>query len=142
MMQPEQHQRVVGQTKDAGFQIGARRTFAVAPQHAWDALMSNKGVQLWLGDTADLRWKHGARYQTSDGATGEVRVVSPGSHVRLTWQPPDWPRASTIQVRVIPDRDKTTISFHQEHLPDAQTREQMRQHWQSALAAIEPLLDE
>ena len=140
-MMKSSDRRAIGQTKAAGFQIGARKTFATLPHYAWDVLMSNEGVRLWLVEVTELRWEKGARYQTSDGAAGKVRVISPGSHVRLTWQPRDWPDASTIQVRVIGSGEKTVISFHQERLPDAQTREQMRQRWQNVLADLEPLLN-
>lgn len=135
-------QRVVGQTKDAGFQIGARRTFSVPPQQAWDLLTSTEGTALWLGETPGLRWEKGEKYQTRAGARGEIRVVNPGGHLRLTWQPEGWEKASTLQVRVIPNGEKTTISFHQEHLKNAVVREQMRARWKSALDELGKLFQE
>lgn len=134
------NRRVVGQTKDVGFIVGARRTFAVAPDDAWAALLSEAGIRLWLGDAADLRLEPGAPYHTGEGATGEVRVARAGSHLRLTWQPGGWPRASTIQVRVLASRDKTTIVFHQEHLPGPAEREQMLRRWHAVLDALAALL--
>jgi len=35
----------------------------------------------------------------------------------MTWHPEKWEKASTVQIRVIPSKEKTVISFHQENLP-------------------------
>lgn len=133
--------RVVGQTKSVGFEIGARKTFAVSPAQAWEAITSRAGRELWLGEAPDFRLEPGATYQTRDGAQGEVRVVNPGHHFRLTWQPTGWARASLIQVRVIPSGPKTIISFHQEHLRGPKEREQMRQRWQTALDQLQQAIN-
>ena len=73
----------------------------------------------------------------ADGATGEVRVFSPGSHLRVTWHPPGWPRASTIQLRVIPKGNRTVVAFHQEHLPSAEARTERRAHYKTSLDKLE-----
>lgn len=134
--------RVVGQTQDAGFEIGARKTFSVSPGQAWDLIMSEAGLKLWLGDVgAEFRLAKGQPYQTRDGVEGEVRVVNSGEHLRLTWRPKDWHKASTIQVRLIPSGGKTVISFHQEQLLGQKQREQMHKRWQKALEDIQSLLN-
>jgi hypothetical protein len=69
-----------------------------------------------------------------------VRVYSHNSHLRITWQPQGWQRASTIQVRVIPKEDRTVIAFHQEHLPGAKEREERRAHYTSALDELERII--
>ena len=135
------NERVVGQTKDVGFQIGVRKTFDIPIQQAWGLITSVEGINLWLGESADFHLEPGEAYQINDGATGEVRVVKPGSHFRLTWQPQGWQRPSLIQVRVIPSGRKTMISFHQEHLPGQPEREQRRQHWQKVLETLQKQLD-
>ena len=134
-------QRVVGQTKSVGFEIGVRRTFAVSPQQAWDVITSEEGIKLWLGDVSGLQLEKGQRYRTEEGAEGEIRVANPGSHIRLTWRPQGWDKASTVQVRVIPSGVKTVISFHQENLASGKEREQMRQRWQAVLEEMRSLFD-
>lgn len=131
--------RAVGQTADAGFQIGVRRTLPLAHDEAWRLVTSPDGVRAWLGDVPALALEKGARFAAPDGASGEVRVVHPGSHLRLSWQPPGWPRPSVIQVRAIPAGERTTLSFHQEHLPGAAEREARRLHFQSALDTLQRL---
>src|SRR5689334_24414803 len=112
----------VGKTKDVGYEIGVRRTFDISVDHAWAVITSPDGLATWLGSGAPTLDK-GIEYQTSDGASGKVTVFKPGSHLRMSWQPGDWPRASTLQIRVLPSGAsgaKTAISFHQEHLPGPQ----------------------
>ncbi len=126
-----------GLTKDTGYQFGLRKTFDIKIGQAWHFLTSQEGIHLWLGDVPDFRLEKGFAYRTPDGATGEVRVVNVEVNFRLTWQPGNWPKASTIQIRVIPIGNRTTISFHQENLPDAEAREQMRLRWGNVMAVLE-----
>lgn len=132
--------REPGRTRDAGFQIGVRRTLPIDAAAAWDLVTSPRGVRAWLGTGRGLQWKPGATYLLADGAMGQVRAVEPGSHVRLTWEPEGWSRPSTIQVRVIPKHDRATVAFHQEHLPSARERESRRAHFRAALDALEEMI--
>lgn len=129
-------ERPVGLTKDVGYQIGVRRTLPLTPEEAWRRVTSARGLRAWLGDAPVMPLEKGTSYELADGATGEIRVFAPGSHLRLTWQPGEWPRPSTIQVRVIDKGDRATIAFHQEHLPDAAAREARREHFKAALDAL------
>lgn len=137
----KQAAKVVGQTKDVGFQIGVRRTFDVTLQQAWSALTSEQGLRLWLGDVPEFRLEPGTSYLTREGIRGEIRVVKPGGHVRMAWQPGDWPNESTLQVRVIPGSTsgRTAVSFHQEKLRDARQRRQMHRHWLQVLDQLDAL---
>ncbi|HEX2080583.1 MAG TPA: SRPBCC domain-containing protein [Longimicrobium sp.] len=130
--------RVLGETADTGFQVGVRRTVPLAPEDAWRLLTSAEGVRTWLGGEPGLRWEKGERYTLQDGAAGEVRVFKPGSHLRMTWQPRGWPRASTIQVRVMPaSGGRSVLSFHQEHLPGPAEREERRAFFEAAADALQ-----
>jgi uncharacterized protein YndB with AHSA1/START domain len=79
--------------------------------------------------------------ELSDSSQGEVRVFEPNSHLRITWQPQGWQRASLIQVRVMPAKTGTTISFHQEHLPGSAEREQRRTHFEAVLDKLDAMID-
>lgn len=130
----------IGQTKSAGFEIGVRRTFDVPVMRAWEIITSEQGIKLWLGDISGMKWEKGETYKTKDGTEGEIRVINPGSHLRITWWPKDWEKASTIQIRVIPNGEKTTISFHQENLKGSPEREDMQQRWESVLGELAEFL--
>ncbi len=134
------NKKAIGQTKGAGFEIGVRRTFDVPVVRAWEVITSDRGMKLWLGDVSGLKWEKGETYKTKDGTEGEIRIINQGSHLRITWWPSDWEKASTIQIRVIPNGEKTTISFHQENLKGAGEREEMRLRWENVLDKLNEFL--
>lgn len=131
--------REVGRTRDAGFEVGVRRTLPIDPETAWRLVTSHEGMGAWLGDGARVELAPGREYALADGSEGMVRVVERGSHLRVTWLPGGWPRPSTIQLRVIPAASGTTIALHQEHLPNAVARQERRAHFAAALDALEQL---
>jgi uncharacterized protein YndB with AHSA1/START domain len=132
--------RDVGQTADAGFQIGVRRTVPLSLDEAWDLITSRP--DLWLSEGASIAFEKGERYAVpardgEPGATGEVRVVKPGDRLRMTWQPEGWPAPATLQVTLLESASgKTAITFHREKLPEADAREAMRARWRGALERI------
>ncbi|MFT4231400.1 MAG: hypothetical protein QM606_01295 [Leucobacter sp.] len=123
-----------GWTKDAGWQMGVRRTLPIPPEFAWEFLMGD-GLSLWLGHTA-LGRGAGEAYVTDEGVRGELRSRSEGRRVRLTWQPAGWSHDATLQLTVLPAASGTTIAFHQERLANAAEREQMLAHWTTVLDNI------
>jgi uncharacterized protein YndB with AHSA1/START domain len=136
----------VGLTRDAGWEIGVRRTVEATVDQAWDLLNSAEGLALWLGRGAELGRDKGTPYRTEDGTHGELRSWRDGDRVRLTWQPQGAERPSTVQVTVSGARSgRTTIGFHHERLVDADERERMRAHWSAVLdrlaATLEPASD-
>lgn len=128
----------VGLTKNVGFQAGARRTFAIMHKTAWQIINSAAALKIWLGELDSL--DNGEKYQLADGTTGEVRVFKADSHLRLTWRPKSWAKASTIQVRVITNGAKSVISFHQENLPNAEARKKRLAFFNNALDELENLI--
>ncbi len=130
----------MGLTKDAGFQIGARKTFPVSLEKAWDFVVSDEGTRLWL-DTTDLsKIEIKSEFVTPNGYYGKITVLKPFSHLRMQWKHPDWNSPSILQIRTIPSKEKTTISFHQEKLASPEQREMMKVHWHSVLEAFEKAL--
>lgn len=103
--------KTVGQTKDAGFQIGVRKTFAVSTEVAWEFLFSDEGLSTWLGNLAADSLELGKPYKTKEGTEGKVNTFKQNSHIRLTWKPRNWTNASALQMRVMDTKGKTTISF-------------------------------
>jgi uncharacterized protein YndB with AHSA1/START domain len=121
--------RVVGETADAGFEVGVRRSVDAPIDDVWDLLASR--TELWLGKPVALR--KGERYSVP-GASGEIRVVKPGDRVRLTWQPEGWAAPATMQLALSRAQSgKTTITAHLEKLPGAEARDAMRAHLREAL---------
>jgi uncharacterized protein YndB with AHSA1/START domain len=132
----------VGQSADVGFQIGVQRTLPMSTEALWSLLLSPEGLAVWLGELPGLTLEKGARYQTAEGTTGELRSCKPGRRLRLTWQPPELRAPTTLQLTVSAPRgatDRASLRFHQEKLLDAQHRERMRIHWKKAIEALASL---
>ncbi len=126
-----------GKTAAAGYQVGVRKTWPVGLADAWQWLISPEGMGVWLNADATEPATVGFVLQTRDGVSCEFRVANEETNVRLRWHKPEWERATTVQVRTIPvSSDRTTISFHQEQLPDAEAREAMKRHWEAVSADV------
>lgn len=98
------------------------------------------GLDYWLGEGAEITFKKRAKYDTHNGTTGEIRSYNDGSLLRLTWQPPQWDFASTLQIRVTPASKGTTISIHHEKLESSAQREEMRQRWTKVLDQLDNII--
>lgn len=128
-----------GLTKDAGWEVGVRKTVGLPLPAVWQFLLG-EGMNLWLGDTT-LATDKGASYETSDGVQGTVRSFTDGSKIRLTWRPADWPHDTTLQVSVKEAPGGTTIGFHHERLADRDERRMMLGHWKNVVADLANALD-
>ena len=127
----------IGKTADAGYQIGVRRTLAAPEERVWAVLLSPEGLRIWLGGVTPL--EAGSRFSFANGTRGEIRVYREWSHVRLTWHPAHLPAPSVVQVRVIPARTGTTLSFHQEQLGGPEERAAAKIHWEQVIARLTAL---
>lgn len=129
----------IGQTKDAGWNIGVSKTLPHPVEQVWEFVTSRDGLRLWLGEV-ELGTDKGDPYTTADGTVGEIRSFRPHDRVRLTWRPEGWTHDTTVQVAVRASGEKTMLRFHQEWLADADERERQRVHWQAAMARVEAAL--
>ncbi|APU12754.1 MULTISPECIES: hypothetical protein [Actinoalloteichus] len=122
-----------GLTKDAGWQLGVRRTVPVPSDVVWDYL-TREGLVVWLGET--VLGATGEWYETADGTRGQLRSRSEGVRLRLTWQPTGWAHDSTLQLTLQRAVSGTTIAIHQERLRSAQDRASLLIHWRAVLGRI------
>jgi uncharacterized protein YndB with AHSA1/START domain len=128
--------KIVGRTKDAGFQIGVRKTFPVSAEQAWEFLFSAEGLSIWLGEVSEEGLGLKKSYTTKEGVEGKINVFKPYSHIRLTWKRKSWDNTSAVQVRIIDAKGKATISFHQDKLWDINQRAEMKLYWDKIVERI------
>jgi uncharacterized protein YndB with AHSA1/START domain len=131
--------RIVGETGDAGFQLGVQKVIPLGRGALWELLTSPVGIEAWLGSVAELAFEPGTPYETSHGLVGEIRTVRPGERLRLTWQPADRQAATTLQLTLSCPRNtdhRTTLRFHHEKLAGPAEREDMRAHWKGVLDTL------
>jgi uncharacterized protein YndB with AHSA1/START domain len=124
-----------GLTKDAGWELGVRRTVPAPLDEVWDYLLG-EGLPLWLGRTELGRTK-GDSYRTDTGTTGEIRGFTDRRRIRLTWRPAGWDHDSTLQLTVLEAAGGTTIAMHQERLASRAEREELLPHWHRVIDDLE-----
>jgi len=111
--------KTIGQTKDAGWQFGVRKSVLLNIDNVWGFLFSENGIKLWLKD-----------------ADKEFSTFNPLSHIRTKWKLKGWTNEATLQMRVLSNKDKTTIAFHIDRLLDEKQREETKTYWTKILGDI------
>jgi uncharacterized protein YndB with AHSA1/START domain len=131
--------KVIGETKDAGFQFGLRKTFHTSFKDVWKFMFSPQGLGIWLG-TLENELKVKAPYKTKEGIEGEIRLLKQYSHIRLTWKKKEWHNVSQLQVRVIDNNGKAVISFHHDHLVGPDQRNEVKEYWNRVMEELSKVL--
>jgi len=127
----------VGVTKDAGVQIGVRKTVAMQKEQLWNFLTSPQGLSLWIGNVPEFRLQKGYEFASAEGISGKLTVVEPLRKLRMTWKRPEWEKPSRLQIYLLSAKSgKTTVAIHQEMLEDVYMRELMRRFWDEVLNRI------
>ncbi|MCW3463426.1 SRPBCC domain-containing protein [Chitinophaga nivalis] len=133
-------EKQTGHTATQGWEIGVRRTFPLSPDQAWELLFSQPVLGYWLDNKANLAFQKGDTYTTAAGITITVSSCTIPKVIRIKWHNPAEENTSTLQIRVIPAKEKATISFHHEWLKDATARVTMQAYWRQVLDQIDQLL--
>lgn len=128
--------RVVGETSDTGFQVGVVRTLPATAEALWTIVAEQP--QRWLGAGARWQLEAGQTFEVPKrrgvpGVRGEIRVVKPGQRLRLRYQQDGWKTPAVLNLTVTPKKKGAAIQVQMEKLPDADTREKMREHWSGVL---------
>ena len=109
----------IGQTKDAGWQFGIRKSVPFNSTEVWDFLFSGNGEKLWI-----------------DGADKEFSTFKNLSHIRTKWKLKSWTNEATLQMRVIANKDKATIAFHIDKLLNENQRKETKLYWDKVMKTI------
>lgn len=131
--------REVGETADAGYQVGAQRTYPISRDQLWKYLTNDAGIARWAGAEVEISFHPGEQFKTADGTTGEIRTMKEEERIRMTWQPADRDRSTTLQLTCSAhetDANKSVLRIHHERLENSAAREAMGQHWRSVLDQI------
>lgn len=118
-------EKKTGLTKDAGWQFGVRKSVPLNANEVWDFLFSDNGTKLWL-----------------KSADKEFSTFKDLSHIRTKWKLKGWTNEATLQMRVLPNKGKTTIAFHIDKLLNENQREETKTYWTKILENITKQLNE
>ncbi|HEX4923206.1 MAG TPA: SRPBCC domain-containing protein [Bdellovibrionales bacterium] len=135
--------REEGRNQKGEYSVAASRTMPVAQRELWNALTSPEGVEIWLKVFRGFKLEPGAKYETRDGAFGEVRTMKAPLRIRMTWQDADWDKPSVLQLYAVARlKGKSVLAIQQEGLSDGRLRDRLREHWKQAMERILELIRE
>ena len=114
-----------GLTKDAGWQVGIRKTMPSSLDNIWNAFFSEEGSKLW-----------------DNGVNTNFSTFKPHSHIRTKWKHQSFKESANLQIRFIPsvNNDKTTIAIHVDQLENEDQREEAKKYWSKIIDALASLL--
>jgi activator of HSP90 ATPase len=121
--------KVVGLTKNVGFQFSIIRTYAVSTDAAWDFLLSESGVSTWLGTIDFNDFELGNLFMTAEGIEAKITIFKADSHLRLAWQPAHWANNSFIEMRVFDVKGRAKIGLLHTFMMDAAQRAEVKAYW-------------
>lgn len=112
---------MTGLTKDAGWQLGVRRTVSAPPEVVWAHLVDAAGLR------ADV---------VAGGTVQEVRSRSEHRRLRVRWREEGAEHVTTLQLTFLAATRGTTIAVHQEHLTGPEERERLLAFWTDRVEAL------
>ncbi len=119
--------RVVNQDCAGNFQMSASKTLPINPGEAWGALLAHD----WL---PGLVYEEGHEFTTSEGVQVTVRAVRPSKLLRLWWH--GEVGKSTLEVMFFPAKEKTSVRFQHQKLPNESDVEIFKSRWRAVLSEI------
>jgi activator of HSP90 ATPase len=126
--------------KDLGFQVSVRKTFSVSTETMWEFLLSQSGIEVWLGkiNIDDLEIQK--TFISEEGIEGKLTVFIPNCHLRLKWKPKHWQKLSTVELRVTNNKGRSSVVFHQTGFFEIEKIEEMRTYWKSIISNMNEVL--
>ena len=126
--------------KDLGFQVSVRKTFSVSTETMWEFLLSQSGIEVWLGkiNIDDLEIQK--TFISDEGIEGKLTVFIPNCHLRLKWKPKHWQKLSTVELRVTNNKGRSSVVFHQTGFFEIEKIEEMRTYWKSIISNMNEVL--
>jgi activator of HSP90 ATPase len=121
--------KIVGLTKKVGFQFSIIRTYAVSTDTAWDFLLSETGVSMWLGKMNFDDFELDKSFTTAEEIEGKITIFKADSHLRLAWKPAHWGNNSFIEIRVFEARGRAKVGLLHTHMMDVKQREEVKVYW-------------
>jgi uncharacterized protein YndB with AHSA1/START domain len=121
----------VGLTRDAGWELGVRRTVAAPAADVWRRLLS-EWLPQWLG-IESVPQMVGAPMRQDGRVRGRVVGCHVGRRVRLRWTPETLDHETVFQVTLLESSQGTTVAIHQERLLGAAERQGLLEQWTTVL---------
>jgi activator of HSP90 ATPase len=128
-MEEESEKKVVGLTKTVGFQFSITKTCPVSEDAAWDFLLSESGVSIWLGSIDFEAFELNNPFTTAEGIEAKITIFKPDSHLRLAWKRAHWDNISFIEIRVLTNKGRAKLGLLHTHMTSVEQREEVKAYW-------------
>jgi activator of HSP90 ATPase len=129
MEEEEKEKKVVGLTKNVGFQFSITKTCAVSVDAAWDFLLSESGIAIWLGSINFDDFELNHPLTTKAGIEAKITIFKADSHLRLAWKPAHWDNISFIEIRVLTNKGRAKLGLLHTHMMNLEQREEVKIYW-------------
>ncbi|MFC7374826.1 SRPBCC domain-containing protein [Brachybacterium sp. GCM10030267] len=138
-MQTEITPPPTGLTRDAGWELGVRRTLSAPLEDVWRRLLA-EWLPQWLG-VENVPQMVGAPMRHDGQTRGRVVGCHVGRRVRVRWTPPTLDHETVFQVTLLEASGGTTVAIHQERLLGAAERQGLLEHWTTILDELVAAID-
>lgn len=133
--------KIEGRNAKGQFSITVTKTIHVPPKALWTFLVSKEGTEIWLKPLSQpengMVFNIKTEFETEDGYFGEIRTISKGKKIRMSWMDIDWSKKTYFTVYIHSrDNKKTMLAFTHEGLVDGRLRAPLRQRWEEAINMI------
>jgi activator of HSP90 ATPase len=135
-MEKEKEVKIIGLTKNVGFQFSITKTCAVSVDTAWDFLLSELGVAMWLGDIDFEDFELNNPLTTKAGIDAKITIFRANSHIRLAWKPRHWDNNSFIEIRVLTNKGRAKLGLLHTHMVSIAQREEVKVYWTKVIHKI------
>jgi activator of HSP90 ATPase len=135
-MEEEKEAKIIGLTKNVGFQFSITKTCAVSVDTAWDFLLSELGVAMWLGDIDFDDFELNNPLTTEAGIEAKITIFRANSHIRLAWKPRHWDNNSFIEIRVLTNKGRAKLGLLHTHMVSIAQREEVKAYWTKVINKI------
>lgn len=126
-----------GRNEKGEYTVTVTKTFKIRAETLWKFLVSPRGIALWLAPLVNVKLAPKVFFEREDGIFGEIRTLKPGERIRFTWQEGDDSPRTVVQMQLVGRSNGTSIlAFNHEKLTDGRAKEQIREHWKSALERV------
>ncbi len=126
----------VKKIKDLGFQVTVSKIFPVNTNTMWEFLLSQLGINIWLGEINSDDFEIQKTFITKAGIEGKLTTFVPDCHLRFKWKPSNWDKASTVELRVANSKGRASVIFHHTGFYKIEQQEELRAYWKQIISKM------
>jgi hypothetical protein len=135
--EPKENKRIIGLTKNSGYQISKTKIFAVSYELMWDFILSEDGMNIWLGKSDIADFELNKPFKTINGVEGILKSFKPGVYFKINWKPKEWTNISKVEIRIDSKNGRARLGVLQSFLLSSEQRVLQKRYWDNVFNEIE-----